>query len=183
MNSEIAAKVKLMIKPTDRIIMAKRSLNKLNFPVRQRPGQYALSPKPAGLWYAVGSEWIDWCQSEMPEWVGDKYYRIEVTDKVLKVDTLEKLRKFEENFGEVEAPYKFDTTIDHPMVINSQRRETMINWERVARQYAGIEIAPYRREFIQQYSWYSPWDVASGCIWDKSGIKSLKRIQLRRPKV
>ena len=182
MNSELAAKVKLMIKPTDRIIMAKKSLNKLNFPVRQSPGQYAFGPKPAGLWYAVGSEWIDWCQSEMPEWIGDKYYRIEVTDKVLKIDTEPKFMDFMKEFAEMEPPYKF-ATMDHPMFINSLRRDTMINWEKVAQQYSGIEIAPYRYDLRLEHMWYYGWDVASGCIWDKSGIKSLKRIILRKPKI
>ena len=37
--------------------------------------------------------------------------------------------------------------------------------------YDGIEINPYQFEARYQYTWYYGWDIASGCIWNLSGVK------------
>ncbi len=163
------AKVKSLIKPDDRIIMVKKPLMKLNFPVAQ-PNPYEDGVgKPEGLWYAVGTVWIDWVESEMPHWMGDKFYKIEITNRVLKLDKKIKFEPFVKQYG---RPDKFSV---NPKYVH-------IDWQAVAKDYAGIEIAPYQWDFRFEYMWYYPWDVASGCIWDKAGITNLKRLSLRSKK-
>lgn len=154
-----------LIKPDDRIIMAQKEILPLRFPVKQEA--FYNPYKPKGLWYAVGTEWIDWVESKMPNWAGDKFYKIEITDKVLKIDTEEKLIAFNRRYveGNEEVPER-------------RRREGAPNWPLLAMHYSGIEISPYQYEFRFNYMWYYGWDVASGCIWNKSGIKNIERTLL-----
>ena len=57
-------------------------------------------------------------------------------------------------------------------------REGAPNWPLLATQCAGIEIAPYQHAFRSTHMWYYGWDVASGCVWDKSGIKKIEKIEV-----
>lgn len=126
---------------------------------REKPGY-----KPEGLWYACGDEWIEWTKSEMPEWLKEyKYlYEISITDRVLKIDTPEKFKAFEEEY------------VDNGP--NADKFSNWIDWARVAKDYDGIEICPYRDKFRMKSDWYYTWDVASGCIWSPGGIKDIKLI-------
>lgn len=167
MNSASLQKIKKIIQPHDKIIMAKKNILRLDFPVEQNP-ETAGYGKPSGLWYAVGTEWIDWVETEMPKWLGDKFYKIETTEQVLKIDAQYKFNEFVRKYG-VASKFSYDP------------KHMDIDWAKVAKDYAGIEIAPYRHSMRHEYIWYYGWDVASGCIWNKSGIKSLERIYLRKP--
>lgn len=160
-------RAKALIHPQDRIIMAKKAILPAKFPVEQRTS----SMKPIGLWYAIGTEWIDWVTTEMPGWMGDKFYRIEITPRVLKLDTARKVHAFTKRY---ELPKVHDP--ERPRSL--RYRYSDIDWVRVAKDYAGIEIAPYQHTLRHTYLWYYGWDVASGCIWDKSGVKSIRRIRL-----
>ena len=50
--------------------------------------------------------------------------------------------------------------------------ESRPDWAKVASHYDGIEICPYI-ESRRNMTWYYGWDVASGCVWNASGIKEL----------
>ena len=66
----------------------------------------------------------------------------------------------------------------------------LIDWDIVAKEYSGIEICPFQHrsnleddfyvntQWVQRsiYDWYRSWDVASGCVWKKDGIKSITEI-------
>jgi hypothetical protein len=52
----------------------------------------------------------------------------------------------------------------------------LIDWKKVAKEYSGIEICPYIGEQRLKFSWYYPWDVASGCVWDNSAVKSINLV-------
>ena len=123
--------------------------------------------KPFGLWYACGSEWVDWLRSEMPDWYeAAKYlYEIKVVQKeVLKLESVKDVLKFNEQHG----------------VYRTYSQE--IDWPTVARQHAGIEICPYqqRLRMSEDVGWYYPWDVASGCIWNADGVKSVELLYARK---
>ena len=167
MDDANLTQIKSLIQPNDRIIMAKKDILPLKLPVEQdRGGNY----KPMGLWYAIGTEWIDWVESEMPDWIGDKFYKLETTSKVLKVDTPQKFQALIKEYGTYTPLLRYDP---------NPKRDNRIDWLKIANAgYAGIEIAPYRNEYRLEYMWYYGWDVASGCIWDKSGIKSIERVQV-----
>jgi hypothetical protein len=155
-------KIKAAINPDDRIIMAKRILP-LKFPVEQQDRPYM---KPNGLWYAVGLEWIEWVENEMPHWIGNVFYKIEVNpNKILHLKTRVEIMEFSAKFR---ADGKMPT----------MDRDTFIDWKRVSEIYSGIEISPYQYSLRFTFMWYYGWDVTSGCIWAKDGIKNIKKIKV-----
>ena len=55
--------------------------------------------------------------------------------------------------------------------------ESSINWKKVQNDgFNGIEICPYLFDKRMDAQWYYGWDVASGCIWNKSGIADVSLI-------
>jgi hypothetical protein len=113
--------------------------------------------KPFGLWYSIGTEWIDWVRMEMPQWERDHAFLLDIDDsRLLKINTYHDLKLFNEEYG-----------IDNYYV----------DWKRVSEKYGGIEIAPYIYEARHEMLWYYPWDVASGCIWGSNMVKNSKLIQ------
>jgi hypothetical protein len=130
----------------------------------------AKGPKPNGLWYCVGFGWLDFTTSDFQDFytIGNRVYAFEISLEglnILKITSYEELIKFEEiylapNENEYMKGRKFD-----------------IDWSKVAENYDGIEIAPYIHKARMGHMWYYGWDVASGCIWNTSGLKSKKLLQ------
>lgn len=115
--------------------------------------------KPSGLWYACGNEWMSWLTHEMPQWIGKYVYSIDVNEgSMLNIRTYDQLIEFDKTYR-VESGWRKD-----------------IDWEKVARNYDGIEICPYIHEARHSIDWYYGWDVASGCIWAPSAAQSIKLI-------
>ena len=116
--------------------------------------------KPRGLWYSCGSDWDDWCQMEMPEWIdgAPHVYKLQVNpSNMLIIRTGEELEAFNEEYGVNGIPF--------------------IDWGAVAQQYDGIEICPYQWDYRHEFLWYYGWDVASGCIWGSGAFVSAEEIQ------
>lgn len=114
--------------------------------------------KPKGIWYGIGTSWIDWVRTEMPEWEDEHVFKLDVNEsEMLMIHTLEDLYSFTNKYG------------------GSDR---LINWNLVANEYGGIEISPYmwRARMDRRTWWYYPWDVASGCIWNKETITNIEKI-------
>jgi hypothetical protein len=135
----------------NRITMAAEELTRIpTFPAQQS------GPKPRGIWYACGNEWISWLTYEMPHWIGDYVYSFKVDEsKILMIKTTEEFKSFEREF--------LDTN-------DRQWGGRSIDWARVAREYSGIEICPYRGEARYSSDWYYGWDVASGCVWESEAV-------------
>ena len=149
---------KKKIRTNDRIIMASKEITNIRAAGTQKVGL-----KPSGLWYGIGTSWIDWVESEMPEWRGDFIYKIEVSSGgLLRLRSGKEIDTFAEAYG-ASGPIGGGNT-------------TYIDWRKVASKYGGIEIAPYQWNIRNKYLWYYAWDVASGCIWNKSLVKNVKRI-------
>lgn len=119
--------------------------------------------KPKGLWYALGTGWIDWCISEMPQWLHNtNAFRLKIhADKILFINTLKKLEAFDKKYRQ-KGKYGIER----------------INWLAIAKKYHGVEIAPHfwKRRYDFNFMWYSGWDVASGCIWNKDAIIRIEKI-------
>jgi hypothetical protein len=158
MDDTIYQKIKATIRPDDRIIMSRQEIRPLRFPIEQSFRYYHYN-KPQGLWYAVGTEWLDWTESEMPDWKGDHFYKIEITDKVLRINTE---RKFIQLMNGYRHEYGYGMGID---------------WPKLAENYSGIEISPYRND-CNRYMWYSGWDVASGCLWKRDAVQNIVKIEI-----
>lgn len=125
--------------------------------------------KPLGLWYDIDCSWSDWCRhNDYGEYDNHFLLNVEMTD-ILVIDTAEKLVQFHDKFSFV--PEGFEK-------VSGDWRQ--IKWDFLAKHYAGIEIAPYRGEQrgLRGYFWYQIWDIASGCIWDLSVIKSVQKVDI-----
>ena len=136
--------------------------------VRDVSGNQTRGWKPIGLWYACGGEWIEWLESEMPEWLEDGKYLYEVRPNysagglaagrygdyvggVLRLSTEEEVVEFSRTYSNFEK----------------------VDWYEVSSIWDGIEICPYQDDLrLSMHNWYYPWDVASGCIWRPSGLAS-----------
>ena len=137
--------------------------------VRDTSADQEVAWKPKGLWYGCGDAWVDWLESEMPEWLDRVLFVYEVIpnmSRVIELNTVDEIREFDEQFGQVDR--------------YSRRGTDYVRWPAVARFADGIEICPYQwRLRDSEVGWYATWDVASGCIWRPSGVKELRLIAQR----
>lgn len=127
--------------------------------------------KPKGLWVSDedGYGWKEWCEAEGFQLERLAYgHEIELHDsaKLLTISTDAQLDVLTETYG-------IDLLKGIPIAGKS------IDWQTLAKDYDGIVISPYlhSRRFARHTLWYYGWDCASGCIWNKAAIKSLKLIK------
>lgn len=146
----------MKINPSDRITMSKSPIEKIN----STTGQISHF-KPKGLWYGVGKSWINWVQSEEPQWMGKYIYKLTLTNSVLKLSSVSATRQFSKKFK-----------ADCPGL-------QCIDWQKVALEYSGIEIAPYQSSLRSSVliPWYYTWDVASGCIWNVNAVQKFELVE------
>jgi hypothetical protein len=142
-----------------RIIMTKNNVITFNDITKQKS-----SSKPSGLWYGIGTSWIDWVKSEMPKWDYENIFEVKINEsKVLKIDNIDDLYEFTEKYE--------DQSLNNTMMSNYY-----IDWNKLSNEYSGIEIVPHIYEAVYDLNWYYGWDVASGCIWNKNGIININKI-------
>ena len=130
-----------------------------------------IGSKPAGLWYECqdgsGDTWEEFCTTGFSKgYQYDSTYNIILNDyNILFIPDIHHFEKFAKM-------YSVNHTADPD---GAKGFDKMIDWPNVAKHYAGIEICPYlwaKRDDDDSF-WYYGWDVASGCVWDQSGIKEL----------
>lgn len=151
---------KLEFGSKERIHVSKHPIGELKI-TEQSTG----SLKPKGLWYGFGDEWIGWLKSEMPEWWDEAQYAYKVIpnlSNILVINTREELDQF----------------------IDTYNVGRNIDWVKVAQDYDGIEFPTYSKNRFRnlafsgadhmKYMWVYSMDIASGCIWNPNGIKSMK---------
>ncbi len=119
--------------------------------------------KPKGLWYALGTEWVDFVESAMftREEVSDMLkhtYDIKTNDSKILTIGMENEYLFLEKYG-----------------VENDSDAMDVDWKSVASDWSGVEILINPRELNERWLW-STWDIPSGCIWDISGIKSITHI-------
>ena len=117
--------------------------------------------KPPGMWYGVGTSWINWCIDEgMEDWIGKYVYEVKIDDsKIKKISTIDEFNLFQTDY----------------QILGRFGRKN-IDWDKVMKKFSGIEIAPYfwEKRLHQDSSWYYSWDVASGVIWNKNALLNRK---------
>jgi hypothetical protein len=147
------------IHSNDRIIMSSNSeITFKQIPIEKQ----TVTTKPRGLWYGIGSSWVDWVRSEMPDWEVDNIFKIDInTDRMLLISTSEELLAFNKKYGAVLSEHY-----------------SAIDWAKVASDYGGIEISPYnyKLRMNREVFWYYGWDVASGCIWDEGIVTGVTKL-------
>ena len=58
--------------------------------------------KPAGLWYSLDNEWVEWCESNMPEWVKPNHHILNLEEsRLCVIDSLDSLSEFEASLRQV----------------------------------------------------------------------------------
>jgi hypothetical protein len=146
------------IKKNDRIVMTdKDSISLPNIPHSKQP----LDIKPRGMWYGIGTDWIDWVRGNMPHWETDNIFKIDVNMNKIKV------LKNEKDVIEFQAKYGVD---------KFGFGDYKIDWSKVAQDYSGIEVNPYDYGIRMKYMWYGTFDIASGCIWNSRGLKKAQSL-------
>ena len=125
-----------------------------------------VSGKPKGFWYGCDGEWERWAKRDLPGHLGEHNYNVRVDlSKMIVIRDYQSLMSFEKKYGVnvLDKVPGFEDMVD-----------IYIDWPRVATEYSGIEIAPHISK-AKMRDWYSGWDVASGCIWEKSALKSVEK--------
>ena len=121
-----------------------------------------LSDKPNGLWYSFGTQWLDWCEEQQPEWIMKNTFKLEIKYcNILKITNIEEFVNFEETYSFTVERYK------------------SIKWHGVMIAYDGIEIYDknnFKRLPVKtnNYHWYNTWDIGSGCIWKNCNVAAIK---------
>lgn len=128
--------------------------------------------KPSGLWYECqdgsSESWREFCEFGLTDGANryDSSYNVILNDyEILFIPDESHFEKFTKMYS-----------VFHPRdPTGSKGLDKVIDWPKVAEHYAGIEICPYlsSKQNDDDYFWYYGWDVASGCVWDMSGIKEL----------
>lgn len=158
--NEVSKETYLRIKrfyPKSRLIMSHEP--EINF--REKPNQ-DIEYKPNGLWYGIGTAWIDYTRDTFPYREQEHMFKIDVDESQMKIiRTLEEMAAFDEEYG-----------VQHDRIHYNR----FIDYVRVARDYGGIEIAPYINDAYGKFMWYNSWDVPSGCIWRKGVITKITKI-------
>jgi len=129
--------------------------------------------KPSGLWYGFGRSWIGYLETLIKYehdvlWAKKRLsqithiYRLTLNDTILRVHTEKEMAKFENEYA------------------TKGRRGVW--WSRLAEKYNGIEIRfHYSYMKRSEDNWYDGWDVSSGCVWNKSGIKKINLLKSWTP--
>jgi len=123
--------------------------------------------KPRGLWYAIDSEWREWCFYN--DFGGEEANTFELEidlDKVLTISTIPELKLFVDEFCEEVMVSMY-----------------FIRWDKLVEKYSGIELLNYYHLKHNMYQeglfmkclFVSAWDVNGGCIWDLSVIKKVTK--------
>ena len=152
-SKEVYKRIKALY-PKARLIMS----HEPEITFKEKPHQ-ELEFKPNGLWYGIGTAWIDYTRDVFPHREQEHMFKINVDESQMKIiRTFEELVEFEKEYGVKDGYYTF------------------IDYERVAQDYGGIEIAPYLGKAYGTHMWYNSWDVPSGCIWRSGVITKIVRI-------
>lgn len=124
--------------------------------------------KPNGFWFSIGDEWVDWCKSEMPHWVEEHDYSLQLgtIDRIFIISSVEDAILLDMNYS----------------IDKSYRRR--IDWQRLARHADGIIVLNYheikaelrQRGTLLNFMFFAAWDVSSGCIWNLNAIKSIEKL-------
>ena len=119
--------------------------------------------KPSGLWGAYSNTWLNWCRYEMPKWVRDYMYELDVSKlNLLHIHDEQSLLLFDKLFT-------YRASNGHVVVL----------WEIVEQFCDGLIFADKSMtELFYHYypgHWANGMDVPSVCIWNTNnlGIKKL----------
>jgi len=136
------------------------------YPQARRGGR-GFSHKPEGIWFGIGSSWIDWVEHNMPEWASPTILKIDVNfSKIFHIRKDKDLDIFSEKYA-----YKSD----------AMKGMWQGDWDAISKDYDGIIHWKHPSGSFRMFSddprsiWWG-WDVRSGVVWNPAAIKSLNVI-------
>jgi hypothetical protein len=149
-----------------------------------------IDQKPKGIWYDCNGQWIDFAETDYHDAIKSMNYIYEVIPKEKNIKTIrneEDIIQFTKQYGIWEdyrtGRYVSKSYVDLEKEINDNSllkyidieklNFNKIDWPRLASEFCGIEICPYRGESrMEDFTyWYYGWDIASGCIWSPCGLE------------
>jgi len=153
--------------------------------------------RPFGLWLALGSAWLDWMNSEMPEWkkaVKHVYkFNFKKDINVIKISTFDELVKFHDKYvvktfsHEYNGEKFFDYFIDWPRVCKDYDGIIFSNYNKIKsyiydlkQNEIMLKIPTFRSKSHHIYNWFGFIDIDSACIWKPSAvISSFEEIDIK----
>ena len=157
------------VRPLDRLVASTRSTFVPQFTIPQlelREMSPGYKSKPLGLWYGIGTSWVEWAEDE-GFGIGQFFYKIKIRrEKMLWITP--------DNLAAVSRRYPGRDAIG----------DRVIHWQKVAQEYSGVEFNPYKK-YANKATWNSMWysgvDVPSGCIWKSDAITSAEPVYVDLP--
>lgn len=120
--------------------------------------------KPKGLWFSVGTAWIDWCNANWDSWQAKSSAQLDLSACNLKVVATAESGAFEKEYGVPSIPG-----------LPQYAMLTEPDWARLSVEgFDGIIVPDYRRTWGHdeaQGTWWYGWDCPSGCVWNASKVK------------
>ena len=172
--------------------------------------------KPLGLWYAIGDSWYKyWYRNHLemknlPKNLNifklsirknsfttdiknpnpNKILRIKTNNDVILFTKLYYIKPYKKLSGTSIKKEQFSNN-NWEMFKNIYHDSNIIDWQKVAKKFGGIEFNPYINQVINPIkngkktiliNWYTTVDIPSGCIWNLkpiiNNIEKMKRSEL-----
>lgn len=137
-------------------------------------------PKPLGLWFAGGDEWVKYVVDNDFNTTKYKYlYEVVVKkDKMIYISDLKDLYEFSEKYGVRSAKYVSGIAWDK-VITNTKKYGIIIhpNLKTMLFDFKVSNVIDFDYyHYFKDMEWYLTWDVSSGVVWNKKGFKSFKLI-------
>lgn len=137
--------------------------------------------KPQGLWYGFDGSWASWCERNAFK-CGKHFYEVGLdTSKILRIENLNQFEEFEKEYA-CNSIFFNEIGIKEPTTLMTRAFGLNIDWPRLKKEYAGLEINPWIHTKHLESIWYYGWDCASGVIWDISVINQFQLFASYCPK-
>jgi len=127
-----------------------------------------IRPKPFGLWYGFGDEWLEWVLREMPHWTARWRHRYRIIldpSRILAIRTSKQLDAF---------------VREHLAPLPEDREQQWIDWSAVARRHDGFEVAPIDDAGCYAFDWCRDMSISSGCVWNARAILHVQEVPMPR---
>lgn len=114
------------------------------------------------------SEWVEWCKSEMPEWLNDKgiLYKVNSNAKILSMNTDKDAFKIAKHYG-IELPN------DHTDILMMIKK---FPWDDIKDDYDGIHHNPTGSRLANMLM--SSWDVESTAWFNTNHLQNLGEVSV-----
>ena len=131
--------------------------------------------KPRGFWFSQGDEWLQHMKKTNFRMNNYNYlYEIELNlDEMLIIDSLKDLYDFTQQY--CASKNKDCWYLDWDLVVKKTKASGVLispNLKAILKKYKKDSFS----EYFKGMEWYLTWDIASGAIWNRKAVKSIKLV-------